>query len=60
MPVTKNFRKTVMERAARDRRFRRNLVTEAINLLLAGDLAAGKSMLRDYIKIKEAARHEIL
>jgi hypothetical protein len=60
MPVTRTFRITIMERAARDTRFRQNLLTEAINLLLAGDLAAGKSMLRDYIKIKEAARHEIL
>jgi len=38
-----------MERAARDTRFRQRLLTEAINQLLAGDLAAGKAMLRDYI-----------
>jgi len=49
MPVTRDFRITIMERAARDTRFRQRLLTEAINQLLAGDLAAGKAMLRDYI-----------
>ncbi len=38
-----------MERAARDARFRRRLLIEAINQLLTGDLAAGKAILRDYI-----------
>ena len=38
-----------MERAARDARFREHLLTEAVNEWLAGDLAAGKAMLRDYI-----------
>ena len=49
MPITRNFRTTIMERAARDTRFRQRLLTEAINQFLAGDLAAGKAMLRDYI-----------
>jgi len=49
MPVTRTFRITIMERATRDARFRQHLLTEAINQLLAGDLAAGKAMLRDYI-----------
>jgi len=47
MPVTRAFRITIMERAARDARFRQHLLIEAINQLLAGDLAAGKAMLRD-------------
>ena len=38
-----------MARAAHDARFREHLLTEAINQLLVGDLAAGKAMLRDYI-----------
>jgi DNA-binding phage protein len=38
-----------MDRAARDTRFRKHLLIEAINQLLTGDLAAGKAMLRDYI-----------
>ncbi len=49
MPLTRAFRTTVMQRAARDARFRHHLLAEAINQLLSGDLAAGKVMLRDYI-----------
>lgn len=49
MPVTREFRKTIMARASRDARFRHHLLTEAVNELLAGDLAAGKAMLRDFI-----------
>ena len=49
MPVTREFRQTIMDRAAHDARFRHHLLTEAINELLAGDLAAGKAMLRDLI-----------
>jgi DNA-binding phage protein len=49
MPVTKQFRETVMIRAQRDRRFRAAMLTEAINELLAGDIATGKAMLRDYV-----------
>jgi hypothetical protein len=33
---------------------------EAINQLLAGDLAAGTAMLRDYFKLEGAVRHEII
>jgi len=49
MPVTRTFRTTIMERAARDARFRERLLTEAMNEWLSGDLNAGKAMLRDYI-----------
>lgn len=49
MPITRDFRKTVWARAQSDRRFRAALLTEAINELLAGDLQAGKAMLRDYV-----------
>jgi len=47
--MIRSFRLTIMERAARDARFRQRLLTEAINQLLVGDLPAGKAMLRDYI-----------
>jgi DNA-binding phage protein len=49
MPITKQFRKTILERAESDPAFRRHLLTEAINELIGGDLNAGKSILRDYI-----------
>jgi DNA-binding phage protein len=38
-----------MDRALNDPVFRRQMLTEAVNELLAGDLGAGKAMLRDYI-----------
>jgi DNA-binding phage protein len=49
MPITKQFRKTILERAKSDSEFRKHLLTEAINELIGGDLNAGKSILRDYI-----------
>ena len=49
MPITREFRQTVLARAQTDRQFRQAMLTEAINELLGGDLAAGKAMLRDYI-----------
>lgn len=49
MPLTKNFKKTVMARAHRDKAFCNALLTEAINELFSGDVELGKAMLRDYI-----------
>jgi len=49
MPITKEFRKTILNRAENDPDFRGHMLTESVNELLAGDLNAGKSILRDYI-----------
>ncbi|MDA8100929.1 MAG: transcriptional regulator [Nitrospiraceae bacterium] len=49
MAITRKFRTTILQRAESDAAFRRHMLTEAVNELLAGDLAAGKAMLRDYI-----------
>jgi len=49
MPLTRKFRATILNRAETDPAFRRQMLTEAVNELLAGDLEAGKAMLRDYI-----------
>ena len=49
MPITRKFRETVWACAQDDTRFREAMLTEAINELLAGDLDAGKAMLRDYV-----------
>ena len=49
MPITRKFRETVWARAQDDARFRAAMLTEAVNELLAGDLEAGKAMLRDYV-----------
>ncbi len=49
MALTRHFRETIQARAQRDTRFRHALLTEAVNDLLSGDLAAGKALLRDYV-----------
>ena len=49
MPITRDFRDTVLARAQGDVAFRRALLAEAVNDLLAGDLPTGKAILRDYI-----------
>jgi DNA-binding phage protein len=49
MSITRKFRATILSRAQSDPAFRRQMLTEAVNELLAGDFEAGKAMLRDYI-----------
>src|SRR3990167_8440741 len=49
MPLTKDFKTTVMARAHRDKAFCNAMLTEAINELLTGDIDTGKAILRDYI-----------
>ncbi len=49
MALTRDFKATVKARAERDPAFRTALLTEAVELLLAGELDTGKAVLRDYI-----------
>jgi len=49
MAITRKFRATIISRAESDAEFRREMLTEAVNELITGDLNAGKVMLRDYI-----------
>ncbi len=49
MALTKDFRETVQARAKRDPDFRRGLLSEAMESLLAGELPLGKELLRDFI-----------
>ncbi len=49
MALTRDFRDTVQARARRDAAFRKALLTEAIDCMLAGDVDTGKAVLRDYI-----------
>lgn len=49
MALTKDFKQTVVARVQKDDRFRRTLLTEAVEIFLAGDVATGKAILRDYI-----------
>lgn len=49
MPLTRDFKETVREQARKDPAFRKALLREAIECLLAGDVETGKSVLRNYI-----------
>jgi hypothetical protein len=49
MALTRDFKAAVKARAERDVVFREALLTEAVELLLSGDLETGKAVLRDYI-----------
>jgi DNA-binding phage protein len=49
MPITRKFRETILSRAEHDVVFRQQMLTEAVNEMLTGDLEAGKAILRDYI-----------
>ena len=49
MALTREFKQTVKARAERDPAFREALLTEAVELLLAGEVDTGKAVLRDYI-----------
>ena len=49
VPLTRDFKQTIRARAARDPRFRKELLREGIECLLAGDSATARTVLRDYI-----------
>jgi DNA-binding phage protein len=49
MPLTKDFKETIQQRARRDAAFREALLKEAVDALLTGDVETGKTVLRDYI-----------
>jgi len=49
MALTKNFKDTIQARAQRDPAFRKALLQEGVECLLAGDVDTGKVVLRDYI-----------
>jgi hypothetical protein len=49
VPLTRQFKKTVQARLRADRKYRKELLRESVESLLAGDLDAGKATLRNYI-----------
>jgi DNA-binding phage protein len=49
MALTHDFKETIRARAQRDPKFRQALLREAVESILNGDLATGKSVLRDYV-----------
>jgi DNA-binding phage protein len=49
MALTREYKKTVIARIQRDKKFARALYTEALNALLEGETEEGLSMLRDLV-----------
>ncbi len=49
MALTRDFRETLQTRAQHDASFRQAMLKEGIDTMLAGDVATGKAILRDYI-----------
>lgn len=49
MALTRDFRETIKARTEGDAAFRAGLLSEAVELLLSGDVETGKSILRDFI-----------
>ena len=49
MPLTKDFKETVRARLIRSAGFRKSVLQEALDSLLAGDVDTGKALLRDYV-----------
>ena len=48
MPLTRDFRVTIRDRLERDPGFRKALLEEGVQCLLAGKVDVGKSVLRDF------------
>lgn len=49
MALTRDFKDTIKARVQRDPAFRKALLQEAAESMLAGDTETGKTVLRDYI-----------
>ena len=49
MPLSREFKDLVVTRAEKDPEFRRSLITEALNMILRGEITVGRLMIRDYI-----------
>jgi DNA-binding phage protein len=49
MPLTRDFRETIRERAQREPAFRRGLLREGLELIYNGDFVTGRAILRHYI-----------
>ena len=49
MPLTRDFKDTIRDRARRDPKFRKELLRGALQAMLAGESALAKTILRDYI-----------
>ena len=57
MALTKDFKDTIQARAQRDPAFRKALLQEGVECLLADDIDTGKAVLRDYINATSGSRN---
>ena len=57
MALTRRFKETVMARAARDPAFRDAMLREGVDAMLAGEVDAGKAIIRDYINATVGFAH---
>jgi hypothetical protein len=58
MALTRDFKKSVLERAQKDPAFRNGLLVQGINECLSGNLEVGKELMRDYINAIVIIRFE--
>lgn len=49
MPLTHDFKETVLERARQEPQFRAALLTEAVECMLNNEIDVAKALLRDYV-----------
>jgi len=49
MALTRDFKQTIQARVQRDAAFRKELLREGIESLLAGEIEVAKTVLRDYV-----------
>jgi DNA-binding phage protein len=49
MPLTRDFKETIRDRVQRDPKFRKELLREGLEAMLAGEITLAKTILRDYI-----------
>ncbi|MGO9450816.1 MAG: hypothetical protein ACLQDV_07170 [Candidatus Binataceae bacterium] len=49
MSLTRDLRETIRARVERDPKFRKELLCEGVEAMLAGDVTTAKTILRDYI-----------
>jgi DNA-binding phage protein len=59
MPLTKDFRETVMARVKADPAFRSELIIEATNAFLMDEMETGKALLRE-LEINEKSLRRML
>jgi hypothetical protein len=54
MPLTRDFKETIRARVERDPRFRKELLSEAVKSLRAGDIVTANTILGDFLRRRVA------